>query len=362
LRDSRPFATAATRSRPRLPGTTRLRFALHGAQRMTAVVLALIGLYAIWSPVFPALGILDEVTLWHTTGILNGEETALPVSLADLGLALLYLVAIGVLAKRLPAMLEIILSERLHMASSSRYTVTTLTTYVIVALGIVLALDTLGAQWSQLQWLVAAIGLGIGFGLQEIVANFVSGLILLFERPVRVGDVITVDGTDGVVTKIRIRATTIRGYDRKELLVPNKELITGRLLNWSLSDPVTRIMIIVGVAYDTDVDLAHALMGEAAAENPRVLANPKPAMNLEGFGDNALTLSLRAYIEDIEHRVAITSELNMAINRKFRDAGIVIAYPQRDLHLDACGPLRVRLEEEDRRESRDADGEGLAGR
>lgn len=329
---------------------------------MGIVILALVGLYAIWSPVFPALGILDEVTLWHTTGILDGEETALPVTLADLGLALLYLVAIGVLAKRLPAMLEIILSERLHMASSSRYTVTTLTTYVIVALGIVLALNTVGAQWSQLQWLVAAVGLGIGFGLQEIVANFVSGLIILFERPVRVGDVITVDGTDGVVTKIRIRATTIRGYDRKELLVPNKELITGRLLNWSLSDSVTRIMIVLGVAYDTDVDLAHALMREVAQENPRVLANPKPAMNLEGFGDNALTLSLRAYIEDIEHRVAITSELNMAIIRKFRDAGIVIAYPQRDLHLDTRGPLRVKLEGDGRTESRDADGEGPAGR
>jgi potassium efflux system protein len=328
---------------------------------MAVVALALVGLYGIWSPVFPALGILDEVTLWHTTGILNGEETALPVTLADLGLALVYLVAIGALAKRLPGMLEIILSERLHMTSSNRYTVTTLTTYLVVALGIVLALDTVGAQWSQLQWLVAAMGLGIGFGLQEIVANFVSGVIILFERPVRVGDVITVDGTDGVVTKIRIRATTIRGYDRKELLVPNKELITGRLLNWSLSDPVTRILILVGVAYDTDVDRAHALMLEAARENPRVLANPKPAINLEGFGDNALTLSLRAYIEDIENRVAITSELNMAINRKFRDAGIVIAYPQRDLHLDTRGPLRVRLEEDGRTGSRDADGEGPAG-
>jgi potassium efflux system protein len=330
---------------------------------MAVVVLALVGLYAIWSPVFPALSVLDEVTLWHTAGILDGEEATLPVTLADLGLALVYLVGIVVLAKRLPAMLEIILAERLRMTSSGRYTVTTLTTYVIVAIGLVLALDRVGAQWSQLQWLVAALGVGIGFGLQEIVANFVSGLIILFERPVRVGDVITVDGTDGVVTKIRIRATTIRGYDRKELLVPNKELITGRLLNWSLSDSVTRIMILVGVDYDTDVERAHALMREAAQENPRVLAVPKPAMNLEGFGDNALTLSLRAYIEDIEHRVAITSELNMAINRKFREAGIVIAYPQRDLHLETRGPLRVILVDPGRaEESPDSDGDGSAGR
>jgi potassium efflux system protein len=116
------------------------------------------------------------------------------------------------------------------------------------------------------------------------------------------------------------------------------------------------------VDYDTDVDKAHELMLEAAEENARVLATPKPAANLEGFGDNALTLSLRAYIEDIEHRVAITSELNMAINRKFREAGIVIAYPQRDLHLDTGGPLRVKLEDPGRAKSRDSDGDSPAGR
>ncbi len=254
---------------------------------IAVVVLALIGLYAIWSPVFPAMGIFQEVTLWQSTSILGGEAVQRPITLASVAMALFYLVAVVVLAKRLPAMLDIILAERLHVASSSRYTVTTLTTYVIFAVGLVLALNSVGAQWSQLQWLVAALSVGIGFGLQEIVANFVSGIIILFERPVRVGDVVTVGGTDGVVTKIRIRATTIRGYDRKELLVPNKELITGRLLNWSLSDAVTRLMIVVGVAYDTDVDKAHALMLEAAEENPRVLATPKPALNFEGFGDSA---------------------------------------------------------------------------
>lgn len=317
-------------------------------------VLAVVGLYAVWSPVFPALGILNEVTLWHTTGMLDGEEVALPVTLADVGLAFVYVLGILALAKRLPAMLDVILAERLRITSSSRYTVVTLTTYVIVAVGFVLALNALGAKWSQLQWLIAALGVGIGFGLQEIVANFVSGVIILFERPVRVGDVVSIGDIDGVVTKIRIRATTIRGYDRKELLVPNKELITGRLLNWSLSDSVTRIMIVVGVAYDTDVDKAHALMEAAAAENGRVLAVPKPAVNLEGFGDNALTLSLRAYIEDIENRVAITSELNKAINRKFREAGIVIAYPQRDLHLSADAPLYVILDESGQANTGDA--------
>jgi potassium efflux system protein len=184
---------------------------------------------------------------------------------------------------------------------------------------------------------------GIGFGLQEIVANFISGLIILFERPIRVGDVVTVGDTDGVVTKIRIRATTIRNGDRKELLVPNKEFITSRLLNWSLSDKVTRVMVTAGVAYGTDVERAHALLREAAEAHERVLADPKPVLSLAGFGDNSPTLILRAFIDDLDYRLATISDLHKAINRKFEQAGIVIAFPQRDLHLDTREPLRVRV-------------------
>jgi potassium efflux system protein len=308
-------------------------------------VLALLGLYLIWAEVLPALDILDQVTLWHSTDTIGGEERPLPITLASLGLALIYLTAMVVLAKRLPAVLDMILLERFQQAPSSRYTVTTLTTYAIVAAGTLLALNTLGAQWSQLQWLVAALGVGIGFGLQEIVANFVSGVIILFERPVRVGDTVTVGDTDGVVTKIRIRATTIRNLDRKELLVPNKEFITGRLLNWSLSDQVIRVMVTVGVAYGSDVEKAHALMREAAAEHEHVLKSPKPILTFEGFGDNSLTLILRVFIDDLDHRLATITDLYKAINRKFEQAGIVIAFPQRDLHLDTREALRVTIED-----------------
>jgi small-conductance mechanosensitive channel len=226
----------------------------------------------------------------------------LPITLADLGLALIYLISTVTLARRLPAVLDMILLERFHLSSGSRYTVTTLTTYGIVAGGTLLTLYTLGAQWSQVQWLAAALSVGIGFGLQEIVANFISGLIILFERPVRVGDMITVGNTDGVVTKIRIRATTIRNADNQELLVPNKEFITGRLLNWSLSDPVTRVKVSVGVAYGTDIDRAHALMREAADEHAHVLADPGPSVSFDAFGDNSLTLTLRAFVDDLDHR------------------------------------------------------------
>jgi potassium-dependent mechanosensitive channel len=313
--------------------------------RIAIAFIAAIGFYLIWSRVFPALGILDEVTLWHRTVTQNGGQQSLPITLADLGMALLYLIITAVLARRLPALLNMILARRLEIASASRYTITTLTNYVIIAIGTVLALNTIGAQWSQLQWLVAALGVGIGFGLQEIVANFVSGLIILFERPIRVGDIVTVGDTDGVVTKIRIRATTIRNWDRKELVVPNKEFITGRLLNWSLSDQVTRLMVTVGVAYGTDVEKAHALMREAAEEHARVLDEPKPILTFEGFGDNSLTLVLRAYIDDLDHRLATITDLHKAIYRKFRQAGISIAFPQRDLHLDTREPLRIKLDD-----------------
>jgi len=231
------------------------------------------------------------------------------------------------------------------MTAAGRYTLTTLTTYVVVAAGLLLVLSTLGARWSQVQWLAAALSVGIGFGLQEIVANFISGLIILFERPIRVGDAVTVGDTDGVVTKIKIRATTIRNWDGKELLVPNKEFITGRLLNWSLSDQTTRLVLAIGIAYGSPVRQAMNLLEEAAHENPHVLDEPSPTVIFESFGDNALGLLLRCFVDSIDLRVSTISALNEAINEKFNAAGINIAFPQRDVHLDTIKPLRVQLEQ-----------------
>jgi potassium efflux system protein len=233
----------------------------------------------------------------------------------------------------------------MKLAPGSRYTVTTLTRYTITAVGIAWIFGTLGGSWSEIQWIFAALGVGIGFGLQEIVANFISGLIILFERPIRVGDVVTVGNTDGVVTRIQIRATTIRNWDRKELLVPNKNFITQELLNWSLSDQTTRILIRVGIAYGSDVQRAMLIMEEVATEHDRVLKDPAPFVVFEEFGDNALLLSLRCYIDDLDYRLRITSELNETINGRMNDAGIEIAFPQRDVHLDTRKPLDVRIQQ-----------------
>jgi len=307
------------------------------------VVGAAVAVWHVWSAVMPAFGILDQVSLWHHTSVVNGEEKLLPVTLADVALAVLVAALTYIAAKRLPALIEIMLLQRFGIDSGSRYTITTLSGYAIAGTGIVLVFNAIGASWSQIQWLVAALGVGIGFGLQEIVANFISGLIILFERPIRVGDVVTVGETDGVVTRIRIRATTIRNWDMKELVVPNKEFITGRLLNWSLSDATTRVVIVVGIAYGSDVERALELLDEAGRENENVLDDPAPLATFEGFGDNALTMLLRCYLPSLENRLLTTTALHTAINRKFEDAGISISFPQRDIHLDTARPLDIRI-------------------
>jgi potassium efflux system protein len=305
--------------------------------------VALIGFLLIWSDTLSALRVFEEHVLWNKTVLVGGEEQQRPVTLLHLGLALLLAVGTWVLLRRLPALLEIILLRRSQLSAADRYAATTLTSYVIGAIGILLVLGTLGVSWAHLQWMAAALSVGIGFGLQEIVANFVSGLIILFERPIRVGDTVTVGDTDGVVTKIRIRATTIRNWDRKELLVPNKEFVTGRLLNGSLSDPVTRIVLVVGVAYGSDVERASAIMTGIAQANEHVIDEPPPVVTFDTFGDNALTLTLRAFVESVDVRIGTISALNRATNEAFADAGISIPFPQRDLHLDTTRPLQIEL-------------------
>jgi potassium efflux system protein len=336
--------TAATRAEK----GQELDLASLGEQTSRLIVALLfiggaLALWAIWSQVLPAFGFFEHIELWHHTGVVDGEERMVPVTLADMGLVLIIALIATIAIRNLPALLEILLLSHMPLSSGSRYAIKTLTGYVIAAAAALMAFSTLGLSWGQVQWLVAALGVGIGFGLQEIVANFISGIIILFERPVRVGDVVTIGDTTGTVAKIRIRATTIRNWDRQELLVPNKEFITGRLLNWTLSDQLNRISISVGVDYEADVTLALQLLAEAAGEDERVLKDPAPLITFEGFGDNSLSLILRGYLDSLDHRLAVISDLHQSINRKLRAAGISIAFPQRDVHLSTEYPLDVRV-------------------
>ena len=310
---------------------------------MTLSIIGITGIWFIWSDVMPAFAILREYTLWNVTRTIAGQETLLPITLADIGLALLAAIITLIAARRFPAFLEIVLLQRLNITAGGRYAAATLSRYFIVAVGIITVIGMIGGSWGEIQWLIAALGVGIGFGLQEIIANFISGLIILFERPIRVGDMVTVGDTVGVVSRIQIRATTILTRDRQELLVPNKEFITGRLLNWSLSDQVTRLVIPVGVAYGSDIPRSMKIITEVAIDNEYVIADPKPFVTFESFGDNSLTLTLRCFIDSVDYRLKALSGLHEEINRRFNEAGIVIAFPQRDLHIDASQPLDIRI-------------------
>jgi len=307
------------------------------------IVVSVFGMWAIWSEVLPAFRILDEVSLWSYSSSVNGVTQLVPVTLGNVSTGLLIVILGSIAALRLPALMEIALFARFNITAGSRYAISKLTQYSIVTIGIVMVFSVLGGRWGEIQWLVAALGVGIGFGLQEIIANFISGLILLFERPVRIGDIVTVGETSGVVTKIQIRSTTIRNWDQQELLVPNKEFVTGRLLNWTLSDPVARIVISVGIAYGSDVGKALKILLETAEKHERVIDEPAPLVTFDSFGDNALEITLRCYIGSMDFRLLTRSELNQTINQEFEAAGIVIAFPQRDIHLDTSQPLDVHI-------------------
>jgi potassium efflux system protein len=226
----------------------------------------------------------------------------------------------------------------LTLDAGARYAVTAVSKYIITVIGVVVAFGQLGIGWSQVQWLVAAVSVGLGFGLQEIFANFVSGLVLLFERPIRIGDIVSVGDVTGKVSRIRIRATTITDWDLRELVVPNKEFITGRVMNWTLSDTVSRMTIQVGVAYGTDPELTKQTLLKVAAAHPLVLKEPPPHALFDAFGDSTLNFTLRVYMASRDSYLELRHDLHKGIDAAFREAGIEIAFPQRDLHIRSMPP------------------------
>jgi potassium-dependent mechanosensitive channel len=319
-------------------------------RRLVEHSLALAGLFAIWFiwvDVLPALGFLNSVEVWKTT--VNVTETVPgadnsaaftrtvqkteAVTLAHLALAILVLSTTLIAARNIPGLLEMALLQHLPVDTGVRYAVATVSRYFITIFGTVFTCNTIGLGWSKVQWLLAAISVGLGFGLQEIFANFVSGLIILIERPIRVGDVITIGDVTGSVLRIRMRATTILDPDRKELIIPNKDVITGRVLNWTLSDQVNRVQIKVGIAYGSDTQRAAELLMHAAREHPLVLDDPLPQVTFETFGNSAMDFVLRCYLPNLENRSMVIHELHMAIDRAFRASGIEIAFPQQDIHV-----------------------------
>ena len=305
------------------------------------VFLPIGGIWYVWSDFLPALGSIAETELWSVAD----EQT---VTLGSLAIALLVVALTVIVARNVPGLLEIIILRKLPLDRGVRFAISTLFRYTLVVFGVVLAFSQIGISWSKVQWLIAAMTVGLGFGLQEIFANFVSGLIILFEQPIRVDDVVTIGDVTGKVSKIRIRATTIRRWDQRELLVPNKEFITGRLINWTLSDNVLRREFVVGIAYGSDIAKAEKILYDVARDNPLVLKEPVPMVIFKNFGNSSLEFELRVYIAGIENYLPVWHSINCAIDTEFRKAGIEIAFPQHDLHIrsaDTSVPININKPE-----------------
>ncbi len=297
--------------------------------RFLVTFALVVGLWLVWADVLPALNVLKGAVLWNTE--VAGETV--PITLGSVAFAALAVLLTVIASKNLPALLEIAILQNLRMDRGVRFAVTSLTRYTISIIGVVVAFGAIGIGWAKVQWLIAAMTFGLGFGLQEIFANFVSGLVIIFERPMRVGDTVTVGDTTGTVTRIRIRATTILDWDRREMIVPNKEFITGRLVNWTLSDTTHRLHFPVGIAHGSDTRLAEQTLLRLAREDPDVMEDPAPAVVFRGFVDSALDFELRLFIPSMEVYGAVWHRMNMAIDDAFRKEGIEIAFPQHDVHI-----------------------------
>jgi len=293
----------------------------------------------IWWDLTPAFSWLNDVVLWQYTAQGSNGDLLAQVSLIDVAIAIIAVVATLVAGKNLPGLLEITLLQAMDLDRGTRYAASNFSRYVIYIGGTLLVLRLVGLGWNDVQWLVAAMGVGLGFGLKEIFANLISGIMILFERPIRIGDTVTIGDISGTVTRIRMRATTITDWDNKELVVPNQSFIVDPLVNWTLSDPITRVVIKLGVAYGSDTEKAHRVMSDVVNAHPDVLSEPNPTVFFVGFGDSSLDFEIRVFVRERMMRMPLTHDLHMALEKALTKEQIEIPFPQRDLHIRSADGL-----------------------
>ena len=252
-----------------------------------------------------------------------------------LGLIEIVLVIIAslIVSRVLRRILKRRILPRFKLAEGAQFVILRLIHYVLVVIGLFLAINLVGIQMTSLAVIFGLLGVGIAFGLQNITSNFVSGLILLFERPVSVGDYIEVGGAMGKVQSINMRSTTVITRDNITLIVPNSSFISDTVTNWSVGDPKIRINVPVGVAYGSDTELVKRLLLEVAEKHPDVLKDPKPDVLFREFADSSLNFDLRIWILNPMGRFKTISDINYAVDAAFREHNITIPFPQRDVHF-----------------------------
>jgi small-conductance mechanosensitive channel len=262
------------------------------------------------------------------------EIGSIKISLVSFVTGLLLLVLAVFLSRAISSLLERRMAKRAHIDPGLRYTIARLASYLILTVGVLLALtQALGINLTSIAVVFTALSVGIGFGLQYIAADIASGFILLFERPIRIGDRITIGEDEGDVQSINLRTTIVSTNDRISIIVPNSRLVSQRVINWSYGDPRARIAIPVGVAYNADVDLVTQTLVLAAEGVENVLSDPAPKVQFLKFGDYSLDFRLLVWTRQPRRHPQIKSDINYRIEKLFRERGIEIPYPVQDLRL-----------------------------
>jgi len=322
--------------------TIRRLFGLHGDEHFPGLfwlyaILVLMSWTGFTWVVLIIWGLSDTVVQQATTYFIDGFVVgSLKVVPARLLLAIAVFAVLSSLTGWFKRHLEREWLIHTRMDRSTRETFVTLSGYSGFAIALIIALSVAGFAFTNLAIIAGALSVGIGFGLQNIVNNFVSGLILLFERPIKTGDWIVVGNTEGYVKRIRMRSTLIQTFDRADVIVPNSELISSQVTNWMLYDARGRAKVPVGVAYGTDTHLVRDILLKVAAEHPDVIqdgSSPEPKVLFLGFGESSLNFELRCHISNIDNRLQCISDMNYAIDAEFREHGIEIPFPQRDIHI-----------------------------
>jgi potassium-dependent mechanosensitive channel len=268
-----------------------------------------------------------------------------PITVGTLVVALLLLLVGFVLSRRLSRALARTLTQRLKVDAGAAAAIETLGFYTLFAAFTLWALRTVNFPLTAFTILGGGLAIGIGFGSQNIMNNFISGLILMLERPVRAGDLVELEGTYGTVEHIGARSTRIRAGDHTQIIVPNSFFLEHNVVNWTLSDDVVRAMVEVGVVYGSPTRTVERLIHQVLAEHPSILQHPPPRILFAAFGDDALGFQAYFWIRarSMMERLAVESDVRFRIDDLFREAAVVIAFPQRDVHLDSARPLEVRL-------------------
>lgn len=305
--------------------------------RSIIMLIALISMILLWSELHSAFAFMNNIKLWGTTTIINGTEVEQYITLGAVCIAILVMTITVQLVKNLPALLELGILQHLDLAPGTSYAISTLSKYIILMIGSMMAFSFIGIDWSKIQWLIAALGVGLGFGLQEIFANFISGLIILFEKPVRIGDTVTIRDLTGNITKINTRAITIVDWDRKEIVMPNKAFITEQLVNWSLSDSITRIVLTIPATIDANSDLVIELLQKASDKCEYVLKDPEPQVFLVDIQEGIQLFELRVFAAEMGHRMVLRSAIHKLILEAYRENGLTLPFPPLQTNLEALG-------------------------